>query len=264
MKGIMKPVNIIYLVVVFIVMAILVNVWNRPEPVETPPAPVQVTPRNKTVEAVPQAPAPQSSSPAEKLFSDAPKGEVMKKSFVLRGTDRTENVFYKDGNEIARQRISPKGEIQQTGEIPDGRIKFVDEYNNTQGEENYINGKRFGESKTTYPDGKLKTEEKYQNDKLIYSKDYYRNGTLRTSYDYQDSRNMEGKEVGVGKLYYPDGTLKYEWNLTRSEPTGFKKSYNTDGTIRAETYFDERGNVIPNPFPPPSAPVPTDSLPLSP
>ena len=249
----MKSNYIVLIIIGFIVMGVIINVMNHPEPEAPSPAPAPApSPQAAAQEEIaPEDPAPNlvtlSDQPAP---ADIPQdGMAYRKTFVTRGDDHVQNVFYKDGKEVARQTISNDGRIDQAGEIPEGRVKFIDEYNHAKGEENYLGGKKFGESKTYYPGGALKTEEKYENDKLIYTKDYYRTGTLRFSANYQDARNFgDNKEVGIGKLYYPDGTLKYEWSLIRSDPTGFKKSYNTDGSLRAETYIDETGKVIPNPF----------------
>ena len=85
----------------------------------------------------------------------------------------------------------------------------------------------------------------YRYGTLQKNKDYYTNGTLRLEVDYTNARNLvDEKEVGIGKLYFQDGTLKYEWDITANNKIGFKKSYNRNGKLRAETYFDSQGVII--------------------
>jgi antitoxin component YwqK of YwqJK toxin-antitoxin module len=50
--------------------------------------------------------------------------------------------------------------------------------------------------------------------------------------------------VGIGKLYWPNGKLKYEWHLTRRDPIGYKKSYNKEGELRHAVFYDEFNNQI--------------------
>ena len=238
---------------IFILMAIVVNVMNRNTQIASFETNILT---NTSQEILQENEETQSFLDGNEVVSpeipgiqkkedQAPPGEVIRKSFVTRGAGYTEHVFYRNGQEIARQSVSSDGKIEQTGEIPDGKVKFYDEYNNTQGEESYINGKRYGEAKAYYSDGRIKSEAKYINGRLVSNKEYYTSGVLRFMVNYDDAREYPGdSEVGVGKLYYPDGTLKYEWNITNSNTTGYKKSYNRDGQLRAEIYYDEKGNVI--------------------
>ena len=63
--------------------------------------------------------------------------------------------------------------------------------------------------------------------------------------DYRDARldMKDEKENGIGRLYYPDGVLKYEWYFTNSGKA-YRKSYNPDGTLRVEFYYDRFGKLI--------------------
>ncbi len=175
-----------------------------------------------------------------------PGGKITRKTIVIRGSDIIQHIFYRDEEEIARQIIYPDGRIDQRGEIPDGKVEFFDEYNQTHGQERYENGRKSGVVKTFFKDGKLRTEEEYRNGQRQIYKEYYNNGQLRLLVDSRDARlsKNDRDEVGIGKLYYPDGILKYEWNLTNSRKVGYKKSYNSDGQVRAETYYDEYGQVM--------------------
>ena len=162
---------------------------------------------------------------------------------MQQGGNFRETFFYRGDEEIARTKSTAQGVIEQSGAIPDGKVVFVDSHTKTHGEETYRHGKKHGSAKTFYQDGKLWKEEQYRNGKLLTKKQYYKNGRTRFEVDYTDASVLgDGKEVGVGKIYYPSGVLKYEWNVTRTNPRGFKKSYNTDGTLRAAAFYDEYGN----------------------
>lgn len=167
---------------------------------------------------------------------------IIRKTQVFRGTDFSEDVFYRGKTEIARQTTAPDGSIALKGVIPDGEVKFEDSYNNTYGEETYIDGLKDGVS-LTYCDGHLRSKAEYRRGKLLWVKEYFHSGVLRSEINYQLARDLgQEKEVGVGKLYYPDGILKYEWDI-RKNREGFKKSYNNNGELRAATYYDETGRI---------------------
>ena len=185
------------------------------------------------------------SQPVEVKQKKIPAGEVVRKTRVQRSSDFIENNFYVGEEVIATQKVYADGKIEQTGEIPDGNVKFIDEYNQTYGEEYYHRGKRHGIVKTYYQDGKLKSDVQYVYGEIIKNKEYYHEGRVRFEVDYSDALSSgDQRESGVGKLYYPNGMLKYEWNLTRANKGGYKRSYNQDGTLRAESKYDEYGHLI--------------------
>ena len=63
--------------------------------------------------------------------------------------------------------------------------------------------------------------------------------------NYEDALDWgDEQEVGVGKVYNKDGTLKYEWNLTTKNSTGFKKSYNRYGQLVREVRYNSSGEII--------------------
>ena len=173
-----------------------------------------------------------------------PTGEVVARTRLIPGADYTLTVFYVGDKEVGRLKRSGNKVLEKRGTIPDGRVTTVDEYKKTRGEAYYWDGKRQGQAVTYYPDGTLKSEAEYFNGDLLSKTEYYPDGKVRFEVDYRNARAYDDKEVGVGKLYYPNGNLKYEWNITRDRERGFKKSYNRDGTLRAVTYIDEYGNVI--------------------
>ncbi len=173
--------------------------------------------------------------------------EVVRKTRLVRGSDYYEDVFYSGNQELARQKTTGRKVLEQNGKIPDGNVKFIDESEHTYGEEYYEDGKRQGLARTYYEDAKPKMESYYKEGNLLKSKEFYKNGNLRFEVSYEDARdhNKEDSEVGIGKLYFSDGTLRYEWNLTKSLKTGFKKAYNQDGKLVYEVYYDADGKSMP-------------------
>ena len=173
--------------------------------------------------------------------------EVVRKTKLIRGSDYYEDVFYSGDQELARQKTANRKILEQNGEIPDGKIKFIDESEHTYGEEYYKNGRRQGPASAYYEDGQLKIESYYKDGMMISSKEYYKNGTLRFEVNYEDARDDKkgDSEVGIGKLYFSNGTLRYEWDVTKSKKVGFKKAYNQNGELVYEAYYDADGQLIP-------------------
>lgn len=157
------------------------------------------------------------------------------------------SVFYRQGEEIARHKVTREGEIyDQEGKIPDGLIKFINESNETFGVEQYLNGVRNGPMRVKYKGGQLKEDVYYQGGDVITRKEFYMDGSIRMEEDYGDARESpDGTEKGVGKVYARDGVLKYEWHFTYSNPVGFRKSYNRKGELTDEIKYDINGQVIP-------------------
>jgi antitoxin component YwqK of YwqJK toxin-antitoxin module len=186
-------------------------------------------------------------APVQEVKKTIPKGDVVRRTRVQRGSEFVENNFYINEELIASQKVYADGHIEQDNDIPDGKVKFFDEYDNTQGEEYYRKNKKHGTVHTYYSDGKLKSESQYTYGELVKNKEYYDNGTVRFEVDYSDALLDGGSEVGVGKLYFPNGFLKFEWNLTRTNRGGYKRSYNQDGTLRSETKYDDHGHIIKEP-----------------
>jgi antitoxin component YwqK of YwqJK toxin-antitoxin module len=159
----------------------------------------------------------------------------------------TESIFYKGNIEIARFRESGGRIYNRTGKIPDGRVEFFNDATKTHGEEFYKKGKKHGLCKEYYETGKLKKETQYFQGKMVNQKEYYINGALRKEQDSGYAFGEMGRgEKGKGKIYYRDGTLKYEWRKIKGEPEGYVKSYDRQGRLESASYFDEDGNLIKN------------------
>ncbi len=170
---------------------------------------------------------------------------VVRRDRLSPGRDYLESVFYAEDVEIARQKIAGGRVVETAGNIPNGKVKFMNESSHMHGVEYYNNGKKDGPSNTYYPNGQAFEEAYYRHGRLLWRKEYYSDGSLRLEIDYQDARDYgEDVEVGRGKLYYRDGTVKYEWQLTNSDAEGFKKSYDQKGGLRGALYFDRDGHLI--------------------
>lgn len=174
-----------------------------------------------------------------------PEGEMTKYVNVIAGEDYIENIFYIGDQEVARFKENAEGVFERTGIPPEGDIKVFYSQSATSGQEHYEGGLREGWAKTHFQDGQVKTETYYRKDRVLRQKEYHPNGVMRFEVDYSDAWDLPGqKEIGVGKLYYPDGILKYEWNFTVSSPAGHRKSYNQDGSLRYAAYYNSSGELI--------------------
>ncbi|MCK5580841.1 MAG: hypothetical protein KAJ18_06165 [Candidatus Omnitrophica bacterium] len=170
---------------------------------------------------------------------------ILRKTHVERGCDLLVDVYYSGGKEIARQARDANGVIEKKGKILNGRVEFTDEYSKTSGEEYYRKGKKHGLSQTFYENGKIKEKALYEFGRLIWREENYQDGTLRLKVDYSDARAKEGNaEAGIGKLYYKNGNMKYEWHCTYTSELGFRKTYNQKGQLMYEEYFNEDGVVV--------------------
>jgi hypothetical protein len=177
----------------------------------------------------------------------ARSGDVIRKTRLAPERTYEVHVFYQGGREVARQKTNVGGGtiLDYSGTIPDGKVEFIDESNETYGVEYYQGGGRHGPLKELYKDGRPRREAYYQYGKLLTGKEYYQDGIVRMEEDYSDARQYKDRrEVGIGKVYSRDGTLKYEWRLTNADPVGFNKSYNQKGELVAEVYYDEYGQVV--------------------
>ena len=238
-------------IIIFVVLVTVIVMANRWLEKET----------GKIVSKSVDAPVVSQKAPTEQKKPKIKRtGEVIRKTRFSPDRKYKINVFYQEGVEVARNR-SAKGEAyDQKGEIPDGKVKFINESNETYGVEYYRNGKRNGPAKTYYKDGALREDTYYQFGKLMTNTEYFHDGIVRMEKDYTNARDSRSeKEVGIGKVYSRDGALKYEWFMTVTEPIGYKKSYNSRGDLVAEFYFDEYGQPMEKEEEPPGVAVATGS-----
>lgn len=204
------------------------------------------------VSSIGEQPAPVAtveSQPVEKVKTPKFKkrhGEVTRKTRLAPNRSYEASVFFQGGEEIARHKVSRKGLVyDQEGKIPNGKVKFINETDQTYGVEYYRGGLRHGSARVNNKDGSLKAESTYQYGKLMTRKEYYSDGILGMEEDYTDAREYDdGREVGAGKVYYRDGMVQFEWYLTNSDPKGYHRSYDRKGGITGVIYFDKDGNEV--------------------
>lgn len=209
------------------------------------------TPRHGSPAGIAPA-APPAVGQESSVRRRKPGGKITRKDRLSPGRDYLESIFYLNDlpvgspwEEVARQKIINEEVVESSGEMPEGRVDFLDESKKTYGTEYYMGGQKSGPSRTYFADGRSNIEAYYQWGKLLWKREYYNDGGIRLEVNYEDAREQsDEKERGAGRVYYKDGTVKYEWNLTNSEKVGFKKSYNPDGALRAAFYFDEYGQPL--------------------
>jgi len=221
----------VLVVIVLIAGLVMVNNWIQERATD-------ITSRPATAPAV--KPAPKEAVSVKKR-----QGEVVKRARLSPDRRHKINTFYQGGEQIAKHKVSGNRVFDRVGEIPDGRIKFINESNETYGVEFYRDGDLHGPAKTYYKEGQLYRDDYYQYGRRMTSTEYYVDGTVRMTEDYYDARSHTGGlETGTGKVYFRDGTIKYEWRFVESDPAAFKKSYNRRGELVDEVYFDEFGQEV--------------------
>ena len=175
--------------------------------------------------------------------------EILRKTKLAPERTFAISIFYQDGKEIAGHKTDNTGKIyDQTGTVPSGFVKFVNESDETYGGEYYQNGQRHGPLQEYFKDGSLKRQAYFQDGRLMTSTEYYHDGTVRMTKDYTDAReHQDAGEVGRGKVFFRDGRLKYEWQMTNSDPVGYYKSYNAMGQLTSTVYYNKDGEMIASP-----------------
>lgn len=81
-----------------------------------------------------------------------------------------------------------------------------------------------GAQREYYPNGNLRLEVKFKDEKLVRKRAFYPNGEPLQDFIYKDGKPW------VQKNFYEDGTLKSLW----TKKSGVTKFYNPDGTLKAE------------------------------
>lgn len=217
-----------------------------------------VSPRQPTDDASPADLVPEQNLRKEMAArSPVPIEEVSRKALLDQApvTRRTRlgskrglyltSIFYEGDREIARQKESGGKVYDRTGSIPDGEIVFDNLVQKTFGVEHYKGGERHGDYEEYFSNGRLKIQAGYRIGELLKKRVYFEDGALRREEDYTDALWVEGRrETGVGKIYAPSGRLVFEWQFTSAGQGGFKRTYDFNGEIVEEEYFDAQGNVV--------------------
>ncbi len=114
---------------------------------------------------------------------------------------------------------------------PNGKLKSERKYNK---------GKKFGNGKYYYDNGKIEADYNYKNNKRHgVCKEYHYSGKLRLEYEYKN-----GKKQGIEKRYYNNGQLSYEHSYKNGLRDGYSISYKEKtGEIEYKILF-RKGKVV--------------------
>ena len=182
------------------------------------------------------------SSPGPSLLEG--EGKLVRRSRIHPNRLYFEDVFFKGDKEMLRCKSADDKFYDCTGEIPDGKYKFFNETTGAHGEEFFDRGKRHGTYKEFYPQGELQRQITYLFGNKREVKEFFIDGIVKMEINLSDAAWFDVRgETGVGKVYYREGTLMYEWRHT-SVGEGYKKSYNKDGSLRTVEYYDGAGKLI--------------------
>ena len=196
--------------------------------------------------------------------STAATGELVHRIRLHPNRDSYLHTFYAGDKEIGGFSSKDDEISDESGKIPDGEIKFVNESTEMHGVENLREGKRHGPAQTFLASGELYLDETYNRGQLVTSKQYAKDGHLTMVINMEDARDDPiNHENGTGKVFWSNGVLKYEWSITKSDRTAYKRSYNTEGGLISEEFFDSHGQPIIKPPASPDQPPPPANL-LSP
>jgi len=200
-------------------------------------------------------------SPAESnKTTNTSKTKALKKKITQKSVTRTESkspknnysesIFIVDGKEVARFKREDEKIFDVQGDIPDGKIEFVNKWKSTYGFEQFQNGKRDGRSESFYKNGQIQSKASYRNGRLLARKSYYHGGGLRMEEDYTNTSRLSKftqdkfERVGRGKIYRLNGSIKYEWFITDDAKQYYTKRYNSRGEIVQENYYNTNGEYI--------------------
>lgn len=196
-----------------------------------------------------------SASSAQIYIKEGAGGEfaadILRIESRAPGTDHFDNVILVNKVEAARFKNKNGRTFDKTGRIPDGKIRFVSEFENTYGFENYAGEKLDGEFVEYYADGRIKVRAVYSNGRLKDRKIYFDHGGLFSEEDYTDTsfvRNVlefsQLKKIGRGKVYRYDGTLKQEWSATDQDQRYYIKFFDAQGALRESQDYDKNGMLV--------------------
>ncbi len=193
----------------------------------------------KSRSQITRAPALPTQTPTKE------KKQVIRKTRFDPSRKFEESIFFIEEKEIARYKHKEEDIYEFSGEIPDGKVGFINESKRTKGYEHYKGNKRHGRYVENYDNGRVKKEKRYFHGELRKVNEYFYDGQLRMKADYDDAIIYDVEEdVGEGAVYYRDGQLMYEWKVTIMGQERYKRSYNREGELVEEKTFDKYGQLI--------------------
>lgn len=210
----------------------------------------EINGRGKGLRQRPAVPA-RPVLPETKSDTDTTPKEILRIERRPQNQNYSENIIFVDGAQVARFKNKDGRVFDRDGVIPDVQMKFVNEWEGTHGFEQFRDGKRDGAYAEYYSSGSLRTKANYSRGRLVSREGYFGNGVLRSQEDYRNTEWVSGliplkkvKDVGVGKIYRADGTLKYEWSFVDDAARNYTKTYDPQGNLREADYYDARGELL--------------------
>jgi len=164
--------------------------------------------------------------------------------------DFTESIILVEGEEVARFKTEDEKIFDAEGQIPDGKIKFVNTWKSIYGFEHFREGKREGPYVAYYQNGQIQSEAKYAEGQVLKRKTYYYSGELQMEENYANAQRAviflrdKLKHVGRGKMYRLDGSLKEEWHVTDDTDQNYIRRYNSKGDVAKESFYTKEGELI--------------------
>ncbi len=166
---------------------------------------------------------------------------------VVMDPSRTYNLHFVslNGEQIGRFKSQGERIFDMSGDVPDGKVAFENTTTKTYGNAEWRDGAWDGEYREYFKTGQLRFIKEYDRGKIVWMKEYFTSGDLRMEIDYRDALNVPDEvETGHGIVYFNDGRVMYEWNLTNRDPNRYKKAYNRHGQLVEILRFDPSGQLI--------------------
>ena len=168
--------------------------------------------------------------------------------------------FYVDGKEIAEQTVSADGTIlEQMNQVPDGPVKEFDENRTLRFEAVYKNNRIEGEAVRYSEQGKIISQENYQQGKLnglVRYYNYCKQGTNVTEANYKNglldgpwtvympggkpliqAYYQEGKLQGPYTTLYKNGQVNVQENYGNGKLQGTRKIYFPNGNLWYQEHY---------------------------
>jgi len=118
-----------------------------------------------------------------------------------------------------------------------GEIRTYNDIGNLVLINNYKNGKKEGKM-LEFKNDTLINEEFFENNIKMWEKIYYDNGVIHSEINY----NNQGKQHGIEKIYYDDGTLEI-MSYWENGNKKWQKEYYLTGELMQEITFDTFGDI---------------------
>ncbi|MDD4004991.1 MAG: hypothetical protein PHW69_07285 [Elusimicrobiaceae bacterium] len=217
-------------------------------------------PAPEAAEEQPAAPPVETSEPADQAAVTKSEPASAQPELV-RKTENNARIYYLGDKEIAREILSPAGDIiDRGGEIPDcivnefypsGKPKVSESYRNgtlngprikydelgrVWAEETYLDGTLNGLVKihNYFKDKVFEEEASFKNNKLDgMRKSYYPNGHISVAETYKD-----GLLDGIRKSYYENSRLNTEEMYEHDRLNGPRKRYYDNGQLWNEELYE--------------------------